>query len=116
METSQLKAYYDQKQKEYRAHLDAELKQFKDANNNYLSAVIAQACENAKNLLETSNQKAFERFRQSQTDIENKIKENYPKTLLTHIAKSVKNDLDRSLEFNQSLFEKSIAYYKRLKN
>ena len=114
MDTNALQAYYDQRQKEYKAYLETELQKFKDANNNYLSAVIAEACEHAKNLFETSNKKAFERFNKSQVDIEAKTKENYPETLLAHIIKSAKNDLDSSLKFNQSLFEQSVAYYKGL--
>lgn len=114
MDTNELQAYYDQRQKEYKAYLETELQKFKDANNNYLSAVIANACEHAKNLLESSNKKAFDRFNKSQIDIAKKTTENYPETLLAHIVKSAKNDLDRSLKFNQSLFEQSVSYYKGL--
>jgi polyhydroxyalkanoate synthesis regulator protein len=114
MDINQLQEYYDQRQKEYKSYLDTELQKFKDANNNYLSAVIAEACEHAKNLFENSNKQAFERFNKSQTNIEKQTKENYPETLLAHIIKSAKNDLDSSLKFNQSLFEQSVAYYKSL--
>lgn len=114
MDNNSLQAYYDQRQKEYKAQLEAELQKFKDANNKYLSAVIAEACEHAKKLLESSNEKAFDRFNKSKIDIEKKTKENYPETLLAHIIKSAKNDLEGSLKFNQSLFEQSVAYYKGL--
>lgn len=109
-----LRIYCEQRQKEYKEYLETELQKFKDANNNYLSGVIAEACEHAKALFETSNQKAFERFNKSKIDIEQKIKENYPETLLAHIVKSAKTDLDSSLQFNQSLFDQSVAYYKSL--
>ncbi len=112
MEITQLQRYYDQKQKEYKAYLETELQKFKDANNAYLSGVIAEACEHAKNLLETSNKEAFERFNASQANIEKKISENCSEMILGHMIKSAKTTLDKALEFNQSLFEQSIAYYK----
>ncbi len=114
MGNDELLAYYEQKQEELRTYLANELKKFKDANNNYLSTVIADACEHAKNLLEISNQKAFDRFSKSKEDIEDKIKENYPATLLAHIIKAAENDLEGSLRFNQTIFENSMAYYKSL--
>lgn len=111
---NELQNYYNELQTQLKAYLENQLRLFKDENNRYLSQVVAEACENAKNLLETSNQKAFERFEQAKSDLENKRKENYPETLLVHMAKSAKTDLESSLKFNQSLFESSILYYKEL--
>ena len=111
---NELQNYYDELQTQLKAYLDNELKMFKDENNRYFSQVVAKACEHAKNLLETSNKKAFERFEQAKNDLDIKRKENYPETLLVHIEKSAKTALESSLKFNQSLFESSISYYKEL--
>jgi hypothetical protein len=116
VDINELKTYYEQRQNKYKAYLETELQKFKDANNVYLSVVIAEACEQAKNLFENSNQKAFERFNKSQIDIEERKKSDCPEIILAHIIKSAKKDLDNSLEFNQSLFEQSIAYYNGLLN
>lgn len=111
---NELQNYYDELQTQLKAYLDNELKMFKDENNRYLSQVVAEACEHAKNLLETSNKKAFERFEQAKDDLDKKRKENYPEMLLVHIEKSAKIALEGSLDFNRSLFESSISYYKEL--
>jgi|CXWK01.1.fsa_nt_gi polyhydroxyalkanoate synthesis regulator protein len=110
---NELQKYYDEQQAQLKAYLENELKKFKDENNRYLSQVVAEACEHAKNLLETSNKKAFERFEQAKNDLDTKRKENYPETLLGHIEKSAKTTLESSLKFNQSLFESSVSYYKK---
>lgn len=114
MDINELKGFYEKRQNDYKEYLENELRKFKDANNNYLSSLIAEACEQAKNLLENSNKKAFDRFNETQIKIEKMKNENYPETLLVHFIESVKNDLDRSLIFHQSLFDQSIAYYKGL--
>lgn len=116
MNSKELQDYYDGKQKELKVYLEAELKKFKDANDKYLSAIVAKACEHAKNLLESSNQKAFERFNQSQLDIERKIEQSYPSGLLENVIKSAQSDLEGSLKFNKTLFENSVAYYKNQLN
>lgn len=110
---NELQKYYDERQAQLKVYLENELKKFKDANNKYLSQVVAEACEHAKNLLETSNKKAFERFEKEKNDLDKRRKENYPEMLLGHIEKSAKTTLESSLKFNQSLFEDSIAYYKK---
>ena len=102
---NELQKYYDEQQAQLKAYLENELKKFKDENNRYLSQVVAEACEHAKNLLETSNKKAFERFEQAKNDLDTKRK--------GHIEKSAKTTLESSLKFNQSLFESSVSYYKK---
>ena len=111
--TNELQKYYDEQQAQFKAYLETELQKFKDANNKYLSQAVAEACEHAKNLLETSNKNAFERFEKAKNDLDKKRTENYPAMLLGHIEKSTKTDLESSLKFNQSLFESSIVYYKK---
>jgi hypothetical protein len=49
----------------------------------------------------------------NENDLDKKRKENYPEMLLGHIEKSAKTTLESSLKFNQSLFESSVAYYKK---
>ena len=100
---NELQKYYDEQQAQLKAYLENELKMFKDENNRYLSQVVAEACEHAKNLLETSNKKAFERFEQAKNDLDTKRKENYPETLLGHIEKSAKTTLESSWESHPSL-------------
>ena len=111
MQINNLESYYQQQQEELRTYLEQQLKKFQNANKEYLSAVVAKACTHAKNLLEESNKKAFERFRNSQLEIEENTKKNYPESLLGHLIKACQNDLDTSLKFNQTLFENSIKFY-----
>lgn len=114
MELHLLQEYYERNQREFKAQCEASLQELRDKNNEYLSAVIAEACEEAKELLERSNKKAFERFEKSQAEVERMVKENYSGMILTPYVKSIQEDLESSLRFNQRLFNQSIAYYKNL--
>ncbi|MCX6754815.1 MAG: hypothetical protein NTU81_03245 [Candidatus Nomurabacteria bacterium] len=108
---NQLQLFYNQRQEEYRAYLESELQKFKDANNNYLSAVIAEACEHAKALFENSNETCFKKFLASKKQAED-MRVSGSNIVAGHIESSAKKFLDMSLEFNKQLFDQSVAYYK----
>lgn len=114
METHLLQEYYNKKQEEYKSFLENERKELREANLEHLSATADQACKDAEKLLEESNRKAFERFEKSKAEIEQYIKGNFPKEMLTKIIDSKKKDLERSLDFNQALFKQSTTYYRGL--
>lgn len=111
MDIADLQSYYDKKQSEYKAYLENELQKVRDANNKYLSDAIAEACEHAKKLLESSNEKAFERFKKAEIHLKSCKKENYSKSILELMESQMKKDLETSLRMNQSLFDSSISYY-----
>ncbi len=113
MDTNELQAYYDQRQKEYKAYLETELQKFKDANNKYLSDQIADACEHAKILFEQSNESCFRNFLASKKQADDMRARGSDMTA-GHVERSGKNMLERSMEFNKKLFEQSVAYYKGL--
>ena len=110
---NELQKYHEEQQAQLKIFLENELKKFKDANNEYLSQVIAQACENAHNLFKKENKKALERFEKAKNDLDKKRRENYPVLLIKHMEESAKKNLKSSLEFNKSYFENSLAYYKK---
>ncbi|MFA6397636.1 MAG: hypothetical protein WDK96_02200 [Candidatus Paceibacterota bacterium] len=113
--TEGLKSYYDNLQKELKIYLDNKLQEFKDSNKQYLSAVIADAVENAKHSFEKSNQFAFEMFEKQQLRVL-KLRNNNHSSLADILEKSAKSTLDNSLKFNMNVFENSVAYYKNLLN
>jgi len=109
----ELEKYYEELQQQIKVYLENELKKLKDEKNMYLSQALAYACENAKNLLEANNKNAFDRFEQSKNDLNKKRLENYPESLLKRLEEAIKRDLERSIKFNQSIFEILIASHKK---
>lgn len=114
MDTEELKKYYRNKQVEYQAYLDKQLSQFKDSNKQYLSAVVANYCNQAEALLNKSNETAFSRFYGTMIDLEQRAKSNCPSFLLERMAESAKRTLESSLKFNQDIFDQTVAYNKSL--
>lgn len=92
---NELQKYYDERQVQLKAYLENELKKFKDENNRYLSQVVAEACEHAKNLLETSNKKAFERFEQAKNQFECKTQRKLSRNTFRAYRKVRENNLGK---------------------
>ncbi len=109
----ELRAYYEQKLTDCENYLTEQLNQFKGASSRYLSAAAENYCEQAKALLNRSNQVAFDNFYQVMVSLERQAKEGYPVRSLERMAESAKATLERSLKFNRPTFDDSIAYYRR---
>ena len=114
MDVQELKDYYSQQETAYKQYLSEQLQHFKDANDRYVSTVIANACHQAEELYLLSNNQSLATFYQTIATLEQKAKDNYPLRILAMMAESAKRTLESSLKFNKNLFDNTIAYQKSL--
>ncbi|MCX6753018.1 MAG: hypothetical protein NTW62_01565 [Candidatus Nomurabacteria bacterium] len=114
MNNSELQDYYNNQLEQLKIYLDSKLTSFKDAQQKYLSSVVAVHIENARIQFEKSNKLAIGKFNKSKIELSGLIGTSYPKILLETRIKMAKNIFESSLKFNKNIFENSVSYYENL--